>query len=484
MTGFDMQNLGFPGNHFLFEYLLVTAVDSDSLSPTYGKVTFLTTLQKSYLSTWPHYNTGEIDWGGPATLYALDPAFTFIGSMNGLTVAHHSQHALSGLSLTCNNCVFYGLSSAYPSGGKTIALNNCVGHGSMEVDKYVDAFIMTDCTWDGLAVQSSSINTMTLDNTDITFSIAGTPLKTIIRNGCTIGTLSPGPSTYGFGQILDVSNSVISNFGAPTYHSSGHEIRSGDGSGNGIQTDFTIASGVITIPSSMRFNLGASQWAITSGNMFLYDPNVGTIGLFTITNVTDGSGGSILVTTDATLTGWPARSYNPSLGLWLVTHTAPNCTFVGVTGCPEVAMLSGFPASTPLYSRYSGSFTAGTAVTTPYWPLSGRIKSVVVSVTTPYVGATGTARAVLMFGNATVKMSDFGDVVWNQTIDLKTSGTRTFDTVADPYPTVWTGGVGADVLTGMTEAQWATSNFYVFMDTRAAGTGPVFSVNVICDQGF
>jgi len=79
-------------------------------------------------------------------------------------------------------------------------------------------------------------------------------------------------------------------------------------------------------------------------------------------------------------------------------------------------------------------------------------------------------------------MSDFASVIWNPSIDLKTAGTRTFS--APTAGGSWTGGVGADVLVGMPSAQWATSNFYVFIDTFAAGTGPLFTVDVICDQGF
>jgi len=485
MSGFDMQNLGYPTNHALFEYLRISAINAGT-----GQITFSTPLVNSYLSTWPVYNATGTDFGGPATLYAMDPRFDHTCVVNGLTVAQFNQYGVSGLSLTFNNCVFEGVGQIgpHPTMAKIVTFNNCTSLGStLEVDKLVETFTMTNCAWNGLAVQSSSINEMLLDNTDITFTLNGTPRKTTIRNGSAIGTLNPGPTTYGYARELIVRDSVVSNFGAPTYHSSGHEIRSGDGSGDGVQADFTIASGVITIPSSMRFNMGASQWAITGGKVYLFDPNVGTIGQFTIADVADGPGSSVLVTTNMLLTGWPSRSYSPALGLWLYTHTAPICTFTNVTGCPEVVDLSGAPAGAPLYSYSKRSFT-GSVAASPYWQLYGRVKKIVVTVTTAYTGATGTVVANLLLGNSLINMSTFADAAWAPIIDLKKTGTRTFDATANTYPTTWssTAVAAADTLPSQTAALWSPGNYRMVMTDisgQSSGTWPAFSVEIVTDQG-
>jgi len=490
MTGFDLMIYGGPTNHQLFEFLRVTAIDNDSGSPTYGKVTFATPLVNSYLSTWPHYSMSGLDYGGPATLFAMNPNFDHTSVVNNLTVVHHQQWSMAGKNLTFNNCTFHGFegnSGPHPTMAVSVVMNNCVASNiTMEIDKQVTNFEMNGCAWGGLAIQSASVKTMILDNTDITYSIIGTPQNTIIRNGSSIGTLVPGP-IFGHAVTLDVRDSAMSSFGSTTYHGSGYEIRSGDGSNDGIQTDFPIEDGVITVPASMRNN--ASNWAVLGGKIHLYDPNVGSIGLFTITAVTQSApGGDIIIATNMTLDDWPSRSYSPSLGLWLLTHSCPDCTFVDVSGCPEVDTLSSLPAHTPLHSRFYRSFDGSLAVGR-YWQLHGRIKKVVVAVTTAYSGPTGVVTATLSFGNATVKMSDYSDLIWNPVINLKTTGTRTFDVDADPYPTAWTGGVAGDTLTGMSEAQWATSNFRVLMtditgEAVPATTRPVFTVEVICDQGF
>jgi len=490
MSGFDMQHGGYPTNQALFEYLLITAIDSDSGSPTYGRITFLTPLVNSYLSTWPVFYTGEMNYGGPASLYAMNPKFNHISVVNDLTIAQQEQYGVSGLQLTFNNCVFKGEGQLGPhmTMAKTIVFNNCDLTGmSIEVDKLCESVTSIGSTWGGLYVQSSSINELILDDTDVVFTVF-TPRKLIIRNGCTIGTLIPGPVAYGYADELEVSDSHIGYFGSDTYHGSGIEFRSGDAvfSGDGIEEDFTMSGGVITIPQTMRLT-GASQWAMTGGRVNFWDANLGSLGLFTITDVTD-TGTDILVHTDWARIGgaFPPSTYVD--GLWLVTHNVARCTFDNVDGNPEVEMLSDLPANTPLGSRYLRTFD-GSVVNSGFWQLRGRIKKVVVAVPTAYSGPTLVATATLVFGNAAIKMSDGSNVPWNQVINLKTTGTRTFDVDVDPYPTAWSGGVTGDTLTGMSEALWSTSNFYMVMTDITAETvpptvRPVFTVEVITDLGF
>jgi hypothetical protein len=82
-------------------------------------------------------------------------------------------------------------------------------------------------------------------------------------------------------------------------------------------------------------------------------------------------------------------------------------------------------------------------------------------------------------GNALVR-----DVIWEPVINLKTAGARVFDATAGTYPVNWTGGQTGDVITGMPDPLWLPGNFRVLMSAITAGTGPVFTVEVITDQGF
>jgi hypothetical protein len=501
MTGFDMQNLGYPTNQARHEYLLITAIDSDSGSPTYGKITFLTPLLYAYLSTWPLYTeentllnehgvlTGNYSYGGPATLYAMDPKFNHTSVVNGLTIAQGNQYGVSGLNMTFNDCAFVGHGQLGPhmTMAKFIAFNNCdASDMNIEVDKLCHQVTSIGSSWLGLYLQSSSINELILDNTDVEFSVWA-PRKLTIKNGCNIGSLSPNPATYGFADVLNVSNSAIGAFGSEIYHGNGFEIRNGDGSGtDGIEKDFTMTAGVISVPASMRWNKGLSQWAITGGRMHFVDANLGSIGLFTITDVTD-IGTHIRVHTNWTQNGgtFPPSTYVG--GLWLKSHNVTSCTFNAVSGCAEVQMLS-LCTPHPLGSQYKRVFN-GDVVDSGYWQLQGRIKYIKVEILGAYSGPTATVTLTLLFGNATVKMSDFSQVVWNPVINLKT-GPRSviFDTDADPYPTAWTGSVAGDTLTGMAEAQWACGNFRLLMtdivgEPTPPTTRPTYIVTVVTDQG-
>ena len=123
-----------------------------------------------------------------------------------------------------------------------------------------------------------------------------------------------------------------------------------DGSNNGMNVDYTMAGGVITvpIPNPLAYTeIYTTMWPVTNGKAFIQDAVTGEmIGALRITNATQSGGNALIATT---LTGtWPSRSGHK---LYLVKHPAPICTFTSVTGCPEVVDLSGAGAAgLPLYS--------------------------------------------------------------------------------------------------------------------------------------
>jgi hypothetical protein len=488
MTGFDMQHSGYPTNHSLWEYLLITAIDSDSGSPTYGKITFLTPLVNSYASTWPIHNAGGTNYGGPATLYAMNPKFKHICVVNGLTVAHHAQYALAGLNLTLNDCVFKGSYGPYPTMAKSVTLDNCTGlDATMEIDKLVTTFTMTGCTWAVLNMQSTAIEVMTLDNTDILYALSGSARKLVIQNGCNIASLAPGPGFYGHAHELVASNSVISSF---TQTGGGAYIKGGGSADNGIHVDYEMAGGVITVPAAMR-NTGVGKWAQTGEKMLFLDNLVGTIGSFTITNVTETSPTSdILVHTNWAKAsgGFPLRTYDPSQGLFLYRHPAPICTFTSVTGCPEVVDLSfATAAGLPLNSYTRRTYT-GSADNNHYIQMWGRFKYLKITVTTAYTGSIGTVTATINSSNGQpVKVADGLNSTWSQIINLKIAGVRTFDATAGTYPVAWTGAQTGDTLASQTVALWCGSNFVTTITDVSSdpGASPMeFTIELITDQGF
>jgi hypothetical protein len=244
---------------------------------------------------------------------------------------------------------------------------------------------------------------------------------------------------------------------------------------------------VITI-SSAAFPYGyVEQWPVTGQKLFYHDDNIGKIGSFTITDVTQSSGNAVITTSHAG--GWPSRTYG-STGLRLVTQPAQICTFTSVTGCPEVVDLSNAGAAgLPLYSYSKRSYTGSVAVA-EYWQLWGRVKKIVVTVTTAYTGATGSVLASinLQASNVLIKMSDFSNTTWAPVIDLKKTGTRTFDATANTYPVTWTSTAvsAADTLPSQTEALWIPGNYRMTMtdiSAESSGTWPAFSIEVITDQG-
>jgi hypothetical protein len=278
----------------------------------------------------------------------------------------------------------------------------------------------------------------------------------------------------GYANSLTVSDSTIYNFGNVGSHESGFRFTSPTQDNLGIITGgFTMANGVMTVPTTFFANDWLERMCITGGNFFWWDINVGQFAKVRILDVTQpgGYGTSLRVYTDWP-GGFPSRTYAAS-GLQMVTHPAPICTFTNVTGCPEVVDLSRALAGVPLYS-YSKRFYTSTDNT--IWQLWGKIKKIVVAVTSAYTEGTATATLPFLF----VKVSDRSDTTYSRTINLKVLGTRTLD-VSGGYPAAWTGVQSGDTLPDLTEALWSCGNYNPGM-TAALTTG-AFNVEIITDQG-
>lgn len=481
MTGLCLQYGGYPSNHQRFEYCLVTAIDSDSGSPTYGKITFAEPLVNTYLSTWPLYDSSGIDYGGPSTLYAFTSNFNSSLTVNGGTFAHHAQTNVRGLNVVLNDCVFAGLYGPYPTMSKTSVWNRCTGLlCTMEIDKYVSNFTLNGCTWNGIRVQSTTPTRFILDNTKILLTLDGTSENTTIQNNSSVTTLSP-TNSYGITRALTVNDSTVSNFGSVTFHAAGHQIKGGNSSDNGVNIDFTMSSGIITIPLIFKTSGFIEQWAVTGMRLFFYDPVVGSLGCFRIIDVTQDVT-NVYIYTDWIQGGFPNRVYGVNQ-LWLIAHPASICTVRNSSGCIEIVDLSSAPAGVPLYSytkrSYTGSVAAGN-----YWQMYGKISRINVIVNTPYTGATGTVNLTGFLGNL-IKIGDFSDSSYAPTINLKAAGTRSLD-CRSGYPAVWSGVQSGDSLANVSEALWMCSNQRMTMTDvsgQSSGTWPSFSIEIFTDQG-
>ena len=491
MSGFDMQMSGYPTNLARFEYLKIVAINAPL-----GRVTFETPLVNSYLSTWPIYTEedtsgmGSQRFGGPATLYAMDPHFGVVSEVNGLTVVMNPQSGISGGHHTFNDCTFVSHYGPFPSVAWSVTFNNCTGTNCrMEIDKLVYEFSMTGCTWEHLGFQSASSNKLVvLDDTNITDGFVGSPEKIVIRNGCDISYWQTASVFFGFPIEVEASDSVIRSM---TIHPA--EIRSIEGgttggSGDGIQLDTTMVGNIIPVPAAKR-KQGVSNWAITGNRLFFNDPQVGSVGLLTITDVRDSPtvSGGIDIHTDWPTGHFPARTYG-SLGLWLVGHPAHICTFNNVTGCPEAVDLSGAPDGEPMWTYSKRTYDKSFVGSSTPWGVMGKIRKIRVNVDPAYTGSTGTVAISVFPGHAVAIGGDGSSINNTFGINLKVAGVRELDVTADSYPKNWTGAQSGDTLPtpGLASAMWACGNLRVdaLHDISAETSALSFTVEMITDHGF
>jgi hypothetical protein len=491
MTGFDMQMSGYPTNNGIFEYHKIASIVG-------AVVTFETPLAYDYLSTWPLYQDEILPpsfpnqrYGGPATLYAMDPKFEHTSVVNGLTIAQQNQYGVSGMDLTFNDCVFEGVGQIgpHPTMAKHIKFNNCtLLGGNLEVDKLVQLVELNGGTWKVLIYQSgNSIRETILDNTTITESVVGTSHKFTVRNGTVINFFGLAPPFFGYTREFNVSDSVIETWAGATGNL-GLSIRCFDGGPqDGVTTDGTMVGGVLTIPAAYRL-LSPSQWAIAGESLWLIDTALGTMGALTILDVADATPfGDLIITTDWP-GGWPAT--HPSGLLWMNTHPSVSCTVTNSTGCIEIEELSLAPPGKPLGSYYKRTFDGSVpGQNSPSGNITGTLKYIKVTVTTAYTGIASTFR-VTVFPGWGIDPTNYG--VANNLqflVNLRTTGTRILDLTGSPsYPVNWTGAVAGDTLPAQTKDYWLGGNFFIVIsDADISGESPAvwpqFTIEAITDQG-
>jgi hypothetical protein len=372
MTGFDTMGYGAPTNPRFFEYVQITGIN-----PTTGVISLSAALQNVYKSTWPIYNYGDTfhaDQGGPATLYAFHSDWDQELEYRGLTVDQLGQTYCGSRSVVFRDVTATnhgGGGGIVPSGNVLHASYNChYDNCAIEIDKIIDTLIYSGTTVRILAVQSSSVNSLEIDNCNITYSLNGTPISTTISNS-TIASLTIGASACGVSESITCSNCTIGAI-------------AGTGTIANLPTDLsaTISSGMITVANS----LGPFTWAVPGANLCWVNRWQSQGPVFQILDVTQDATNTYIQT--SLPNGYPTMTLGGG-NYDVKALPVSECTFTNCVGCDDVIDLSGAPDGAPLWSyssrTYTGSSPLGDTVLIPVW---GEITSITVTPTVPYTGAS------------------------------------------------------------------------------------------------
>lgn len=407
ITGFDLQGLwnapyGYPSNPHFFEYVRVTSVDANT-----GVITFQSPLKNTYKATWPRYNSGsqfEVDNGGPATLYALDPSWDTEVEYRGLTIAQpHFQTYANGRSVTYRDVTFTGQFCGVPTQNLVWrAINTNMSTCIMEVDKLIGTISLEGVTIYEIDFQSSSTDLFSMLNSTITYRLTGTPKKAVMASS-TITNFWPGAYAYGRSdEVLctDCFINTITELGG---------INDKGPNDVGIQAAYSMSNGVITIPNS----LGAVRWAVPGTNLMF----PGHPGMFQVKDITQDANNTYVQTT---LSG----SF-PSGASSIRVHPAPKFTCNNCAGSDEVAGLSDGPAGAPLFSYAKRTYT-GFLKNLPQqnFIMWGFLSSISINVTNPYVVSEGLSFRLSQFNNWPVILGDSSQGFYGPTVNVGIGGNR------------------------------------------------------------
>lgn len=487
ITGFDLQGVwqapyGYPSNPHWFEYVKVTAVDANA-----GIVTFAAPLKNTYKSSWPVYNSGsqfEVDAGGPATLYALDPSWDTQVEYRGLTISQDKvQTYANGRSVTYRDVKFTGGNCGVPTQNYLWqAINTDMSTCNMEVDKLITSMVMNNVTINQLKFQSSSTDLVTISNSKIISQMAGTPKKAVISD-TRIADFRPGAFAYGRSDEVVCTNCVISSFSPAGVFETGFGT-------NPVQISYAMSNGVISFPNGTAIlgatNNGAGKVRLTVASTAGLASN-DRVNVSSVTGTYEANGGNKLITViDATHVDLPdisfANAYKSGgfVGLyaprWAVpgtnllwvgahgtgpifrvldvtqdqnftyvktdfpgsfpayagaklairVHPAPKFTCSNCSGSADVLDLNSAPAGAPLYSYSKRTYSALTGTTAaPKVALWGTLKAAKFNVTTPYSGTGALQFQLSQFNNWPMMSSQSTISNFGPGINMAVAGQRT-----------------------------------------------------------
>lgn len=313
VAGFDLQSgSGFPSNPAYFQYVHITAINAAT-----GVIAFDAPLTDTYLSTWPNYNRGDSphaqpDDGGPATLYFF-PGWDTEVEWRGVTFRSVDQFGATGRKVILRDTVAIdpgsGRACVYPSQTLVFEVHTSLAvNCTAEPDKMNESVLLDNYTINQLNFQSAGgAKNLTVIGSTV-FNFVGTPANTTITGSTITGDLLVGPTLYGRGNTLRVTNSAVASVGTSTDLSpggshanygalfSGATLTCACGT-TGFQNipGLSVSSGVIGIPNAYivlhASDLNVMGWAQPGTNScWSYDTN-NCSNVFQIQSVAqDGSG--------------------------------------------------------------------------------------------------------------------------------------------------------------------------------------------------
>jgi len=380
ITGLDLQGFGNPTNPHFFEYALVTAINGSS-----GAISLSAPLNNSYKSTWPAYTSGDgsnVDQGGPATIYALDPTWDTEVYIDGFTIDQASQTTANGRKVTFHNCTFT-TTAGIPSQNLSWSLINSTETTTVEMDKLVGTVAAYNSSFTGIDFQSSSIDLFTMYGGSISGRLHGTPKSMRMVNVAVApgADFWPGAIAYGVTTLPITLEGVA----LPT-----STARGGYKTDTTTLTGASITAGTITIPNVPSVN-NPPAWAVPNTPIMFAGSNpLGTQTWFTVTDVTQ-SGSSVVITTSL---GGGVNAF-PAQYIW--THPAPNITCSGCTG-PGASVLSPNNAG-QAFPGYSGGVNPVLLDLVNHWSLLDTQTTSATSVTIGTGTFTFTVAAGLSYPN-------------------------------------------------------------------------------------
>jgi hypothetical protein len=441
MSGYVLQAYwgkpyGYPSNPHWFEYKTVTSTNSGT-----HQVCFDSVLTNSYKSTWPQYNTGnlsEVDPGGPATLYLLDPTWELTHVYQNFTVDNPNfQITANGRNITWSNVALGGVYCAIPTQNETHTWVNVSGPScDIETDKIVGTWSISGGSLDRVVVQSSSMDLIAIDGLTVD-SWFNTSKRLTLANS-TLGTFRAGTGIYGAATETTITNTAISttlDYGTPTSQV--------DAAGRA----WSMSGGVITIPNSYswdptQLSTETQTRGLIPGHYVMWAGAGGggsfsqTGRAFKVVDVTQDIDNTYIQTSEAG--GFPTGTWTTS-GLSVFAHPAPEWTVSGVTGAFTATSFNGCPAAAPIYScanfTHTGGASGTSVVTSPL--IWGELDTFTFTNNVPYTGGGALGWTISQFGQMPYLLTDntqglFGVSIPGSMINIKLpsscgSCTRTLD---------------------------------------------------------
>jgi hypothetical protein len=334
-----MQGFGFPPNPAFWDYVLVSAINA-----TTGVITFVTTpLTNAYESTWPLYNAGNasnVDQGGPATIYALNPAWNSTIEYDGVTFLLTAETVGDARRVVYNGVTANGSGEncIYPSATMSWTLENSTINCNVEVDKVIDMVMVANSNTQQFVFQSGSPKTFSISDSNMAIGTNGTPRKMTATN-TNFGHLWIGALYYGRTDSVNCTSCRISSIVAKGVFDEGGSKRVG------VKNLYSMSDGVITIPNAYA----PVAWGVPGTHIFWYGASANEGVPTTVVDVTKDATNTYVQTT--LRGGFPTippdtRNAKPN-AIYLHVHPAPQFTCNSCTGSADALNLSQAPPGPP-----------------------------------------------------------------------------------------------------------------------------------------